>query len=318
MKNIWRVRIPFLLVLLTTLCTAQGVPRNGACFYRDTNYRGTFFCAQAGESLEVLPTGFKDAIRSIRIFGNAQVMAYNDDRYAGANAVLRSDVPDLRMFPMSNDPGRNWAKRISSLQVSQAEGRNRDWNYSWGYGQARSGTGACFFDDTNFRGRSFCIDRGQAISNLPSGFNDRIQSIRVIGDSEVQMFNDNNFSGAAARTSRDVADLRAWRIPDDPSKNWSGRISSLRVDSPGRGRWDNMGGYRDNVNDDRRLGDDRNLVRCNSQPGERQQYCNTPGYASDAFMINSSGICRKNVSWGINNGRLWVSNGCSAEFQVRQ
>jgi hypothetical protein len=277
-----------------------------------------FFCVQAGESLEVLPSGFKDAIRSIRIQGNGQVMIYNDDRYAGANAALRSDVPDLRMLPMSNDPGRNWAERISSLQVSQSEGRNRDWNYSWGNGQARSGTGACFFDDTNFRGRSFCIDRGQAINNLPSGFNDRIQSIRVIGDSEVQMFNDNNFSGAAARTSRDVADLRAWRIPDDPSKNWGGRISSLRVDSPGRGqRWDNVGGYRDNVNDDRRQGYDRNLVRCNSQPGERQRYCGTPGYASEAYMINSSGTCRKNVTWGIDDGRLWVANGCSAEFQVR-
>jgi hypothetical protein len=302
---------------LTALCTAQNVPRNGACFYRDTNYRGAFFCTQAGESLEALPAGFKDAIRSIQIFGDAQVMIYNDGRYAGPQAALRSDVPDLAMLRMPNDPGRNWAKRISSLQVSQSEGRSRDWNYTWGNGQASGNTGACFFDDTNFRGRSFCIDRGQAINNLPSGFNDRIQSIRLVGDSEVQVFNDNNFSGAAARTSRDVPDLRAWRIPDDPSKNWGDRISSLRVDSPGRGRWDNIGGYRQDVNDDRRGVDDRNLIRCSSQPGERQRYCSTPGYASEAFMINSFGTCRKNVSWGIDDGRLWVANGCSAEFQVR-
>jgi peptidase inhibitor family I36/beta/gamma crystallin len=246
--------VTFLLFALTAAIAQTDVPRNGACFYRDTGYRGSYFCAQAGDSLESLPRGFNDAIRSVRIFGNSQVTVFSDSKFAGANTTLRSDVPDLHMLQMGNDRSRNWTERISSVQVGRGGGgyfgdrdrdhdRDRDNRPTWNTGQNYRGTGACFFDQANFRGHSFCVDRGQALNNLPSGFNDRIQSIRVMGGAEVQMFNDNNFGGVAARTRRDVPDLHAWRIPDDPSRNWGGRISSVRVDSPRDGRWNNNGGY---------------------------------------------------------------------------
>jgi hypothetical protein len=341
MKILKRTTFPLAVFLLFALTAAFGqsnAPRNGACFYRDTGYRGAYFCAQAGESLENLPSGFNDAIRSIRIYGNTPITVFNDGRFAGPSITLRSDVPDLHMLRMATDHSRNWTERISSVQVGRGEqGRygDRDYSPQWGGNQNYRGTGACFFDQTNFRGRSFCVDRGQALNNLPSGFNDRIQSIRVMGGSEVLIFNDNNFSGVAARTRSDVPNLRAWRIPDDPSRNWSGRISSVRVDLPGNGRWNNSGGYgayggydrdrdnrdehrdRDNDNDRYRDGDNRNIVRCSSKPHDRPQYCSTPNMVRDATIVNASGNCQRNVTWGIDNGRLWVSNGCSADFQVR-
>lgn len=306
--------VAFLLAGMGAAIAQTAIPRVGACFYRDTNYRGPYFCAQPGESLENLPPGFNDAIRSVRIYGNAQVTVFNDGRFANASTVLSNDVPDLRSLRMANDPSRNWTERISSLQVARDE-RYSGWNYGWGNAQSGTDTGACFYDTANFRGRSFCVDRGQALNNLPPGFNDRIQSIRVFNGAEVQIFNDNNFAGAAARTRRDIPNLGAWKIPDDPSRNWGGRISSLRVGEPGRGRWQNRGGYRD---DDWSGSEIRNLIRCNSQPGDRPNFCSAPGSAREAYMINSYGTCRKNVSWGIDNGRLWVSNGCSADFQINQ
>lgn len=299
------------------------IPSNGSCFYRDTQYRGSYFCSQSGQSLENLPGVFNDAIRSVRIFGNAQVTIFGDSRLAGASASLRNDVPDLRQLQLATDPSKNWSERISSLRVDSSglgNAQNRGWDYIWGRRPTATAaaSGACFFDQTNFRGRSFCVDQGQALNNLPSGFNDRIQSIQVRGSSEVQIFNDNDFAGAAARTSRDVADLRSWNVPDDPSRSWSGRISSLRVDSPRRGRWNNIGGYDRDRNDEQRGADNQPLMHCSSQTGVAQQTCNSQGYVRDARMINSYGTCRKNVSWGIDNGRLWVSSGCSADFTVER
>ena len=148
---------------------------------------------------------------------------------------------------------------------------------------------------------------------LLSDFNDRIQSIQVMGGSGIQVFDDNDFSGDAARTTRDVPDLRSWRIPDDPSKNWGGRISSIRVDIPSRGRWSNRGGYSTSGYTN------QGLIHCSSRQGNNgRQNCENQGYVGDIHMINSYGTCRKDNTWGIDNGRLWVSSGCSADFEVQR
>src|SRR5512146_1522208 len=97
------------------------------------------------------------------------------------------------------------------------------------FGNARPNSGACFYTDYNFRGQSFCMNAGQDASNMPSGFNDRIRSIRVFGRAQVIYFNDSLFRGASGSTSRDITDLRQYPLPDVPSKNWNTRISSIRI-----------------------------------------------------------------------------------------
>ncbi|HET8667962.1 MAG TPA: hypothetical protein VFM10_08280, partial [Terriglobales bacterium] len=44
-------------------------PRQGACFFRDSNFRGDYFCVARGESIRSLPPGFNDRISSVRVFG---------------------------------------------------------------------------------------------------------------------------------------------------------------------------------------------------------------------------------------------------------
>ena len=78
--------------------------------------------------------------------------------------------------------------------------------------------GACFFEDSGFRGRYFCVDRGDSYSSLPPGFNDRISSVRVFGRG-VEIFVNDDFRGQSRRINRDAASLG----------DWGDKISSLRV-----------------------------------------------------------------------------------------
>jgi Peptidase inhibitor family I36 len=90
-------------------------------------------------------------------------------------------------------------------------------------------TGACFYKEANFRGEYFCLKMGESWNVMPPGFNDRISSIRLFSGAQVRVFNDSNFRGVNARIPRDVIDLSRFRIPDNPSKNWNNRVSSISV-----------------------------------------------------------------------------------------
>jgi len=46
-------------------------PGNGACFFRDVEFRGEYFCLPSGEDVGRLPNEMNDAISSIRLFGRA-------------------------------------------------------------------------------------------------------------------------------------------------------------------------------------------------------------------------------------------------------
>src|SRR5690348_3835408 len=82
------------------------------------------------------------------------------------------------------------------------------------YNSTAPRNGACFFTDANYRGSSFCVNSGDTVSAVPSGFNDRIRSIRVYGGSQVQFYNAANFSGPSASTSSDISDLQRMQMSD--------------------------------------------------------------------------------------------------------
>src|SRR5688500_20136404 len=42
--------------------TAGPMPRQGACFYQDINFRGQYFCVEAGENLDAMPSGANDRV----------------------------------------------------------------------------------------------------------------------------------------------------------------------------------------------------------------------------------------------------------------
>ena len=99
------------------------VPRDGACFYRDTNFQGDYFCTEAGQDVPIMPNGMNDQITSIRTFGNVQVTIYKDGRFRGRSSELRGDVRNV---------GEEWNDGISSIRVRSASGRDRDRDHDRG------------------------------------------------------------------------------------------------------------------------------------------------------------------------------------------
>lgn len=100
--------------------------------------------------------------------------------------------------------------------------------YQWGRPKPPQ-TGACFYKDSNFNGQYFCLKLGQNWPSMPSGFNDKISSIRLFNGAQVRIFNDVDFRGVSARIRRDVNDLHYYRMPNDPSRNWNDRVSAISV-----------------------------------------------------------------------------------------
>jgi hypothetical protein len=98
-------------------------PDSGACFFRDADYRGEYFCIRAGDDVGRLPDEMNDAISSIRMFGRAEVIVFRDVRFNGGSSRFASNVRNLRE--------EGWNDRISSLrvQIAPREGgdfRDRD------------------------------------------------------------------------------------------------------------------------------------------------------------------------------------------------
>lgn len=203
------------------------------------------------------------------------------------------------------------------------------------FGNARPNSGACFYVDYNFRGQSFCMNAGQEAAKLPPGFGDRIRSIRVFGHAQVIYFNDSLFRGASGSTNRDINDLRQYPLPDVPSKNWNVRISSVRVNGSGFGGdysgdrddrdrdHDRDGWYGDRDGDRDHDGDrDRddwhgNTVSCSSDRDRDREWCRTPGRVNRIRLVNQNGRCEWGRTFGLDDGRLWTSRGCSATFELR-
>jgi Peptidase inhibitor family I36 len=104
-------------------------PRDGVCFYRDTNFHGDYFCVASGGELSRVPEDMNDKITSIRIFGRAEVIVFKDIRFVGGSSRFDFDVRNLK------DEG--WNDRISSMRV-QFPGGYGNRGGSSGYGGNRS------------------------------------------------------------------------------------------------------------------------------------------------------------------------------------
>lgn len=84
-------------------------PRDGACFYEDVEFQGAYFCVESGDDLRDLPRGAGDNISSIRVFGRAEVTAFEDKDFRGDSRRFASDVRDLRRD--------NWNDQIESVRI---------------------------------------------------------------------------------------------------------------------------------------------------------------------------------------------------------
>lgn len=227
MERLFTVTSTVLALLLahTGFASAQArwghsaAPHVGACFYKDSDFRGQYFCAGPGETLTSLPNGMGDEISSIRTFGNAHVIVFRDSGYRGRSEQFNGDIKNLKQ--------RGWNDTISSIRIEgrgfvggdherPAYGTHQP---QWGHGPMTR-NGACFFEDSDFRGRYFCVYHGDSFASLPSGFNDRISSVRVFGNRGVEVFVNDDYHGRSTRITHDTANL---------GSHWGDTISSLKV-----------------------------------------------------------------------------------------
>ena len=90
-------------------------------------------------------------------------------------------------------------------------------------GPSRPGRGdrICFYEHVNYDGRSFCMEPGDRRTSL-GAWNDRISSIRVFGDVEAQVCENNNYRGRCVIIDRNVRNL---------GSRGNDIISSIRVRS---------------------------------------------------------------------------------------
>jgi len=91
------------------------MPRSGACFFKDRDFRGDRFCVNAGDRLPALPGSFGDNISSLQLFGRARATVFNDREFRGGSEEFRRSIPDLRQARFRD--GHTWNDRISSLIV---------------------------------------------------------------------------------------------------------------------------------------------------------------------------------------------------------
>jgi len=99
----------------------ESTPRSGACFYRDANFQGEYFCLRAGEEVDV-PADMNDQISSIRTFGGVEVTVYQNRGFNGRSQRF-GDVQNLQ--------NEGWNDRLSSVRV---EGSNYDRSRRDGFG----------------------------------------------------------------------------------------------------------------------------------------------------------------------------------------
>ncbi len=194
------------------------------CFYRDVEYQGPSWCYRPGDELADLRNR-NNEISSIRIFGRARVVVWDQEEFMGATDEFDMDAPDLRLRAMEGR--RNWNDRIDSFQVLSFNRRGR------GFGVGRNDRDEyrdnrpardriCVYEDINYGGRSQCWDADEDERNLQGrGWNDRISSIRVYGRARVEVYRDADYRGQRLRIDRDAPDLGAI--------NWSDQISSFQV-----------------------------------------------------------------------------------------
>ncbi len=90
-------------------------PRSGACFFKNVNFAGDYFCRERGSNIPQVP--LDDEISSIQILGRASVTIYKDPNFTGPQATTDRSVPDLHNWRMPNNPNLNWDNRISSARI---------------------------------------------------------------------------------------------------------------------------------------------------------------------------------------------------------
>jgi hypothetical protein len=210
MGKILAFALPLCVLVLPTLTFAQG--QGGGqnrpnparvCFYSDAAFAGESFCVNPNGLNDALGLDWNDRISSIRVGRNSGgVELCRDNGFAGGCQFFGADTANLGAF---NDAASSFrvGQRSPAPPVSPVPS-----------GQA------CFYENFDYGGSSFCRSAGEVVAALGTDWNDRISSIRIGDDVWVQVCSDFNFGGSCNSVGSGVGQM-------PPSGN--DNISSLRV-----------------------------------------------------------------------------------------
>ena len=131
-------------------------PRQGACFYQDINYRGSYFCLGAGEELDSMPSGANDRVSSIRVFGGVSIAWYLvlvpqvsvSTKESFASSALTRDSKPLTMSPFLSGQGRNDLEASAVRrypEIADALAWLRKHSPPGSFPPRMTGSGACVF-----------------------------------------------------------------------------------------------------------------------------------------------------------------------------
>ena len=194
------------------------------CIYKHDNFHGHEQCYRPGEAVSDL----KHAdVKSIRVFGHARAVIYEDRDFRGQMMEFSGDMPDLNRVPISGS--KTWHEHVGSLRVvSESAYFPRSGTYE-PYSTTRAiDQGVCVFDRPNFEGRSQCWSADTDISDLSfADWKDKISSVRVFGPARLVAYKDTQFRGERIFIDHDVPNLSEY--PMRTSGNWKNEIASLEV-----------------------------------------------------------------------------------------
>jgi hypothetical protein len=93
----------------------RNLPRSGACFFKNKNFSGDYFCSDRGSDIPLVQ--LNDEITSIQIYGRARVTIFSDPNFGGRQGTTNRSISDLRQWRLPDDPSRSWNNRLSSARV---------------------------------------------------------------------------------------------------------------------------------------------------------------------------------------------------------
>ena len=179
---------------------------NGVTVYQHINYQGnsqTFY-----DNVPDFRTMYigNDQISSLKILGNTEIEVFENINYLGKKQVFSQDIADLRGTYIGNDT-------ISSLNVKSP---------TQGCVAPVTTSGVTVFENINYKGKSETYYGN--VSDLRKMIigNDKISSMKVLGDTAIQVFEHINYLGRNQIFTSDIADLRGTIIGNDT-------ISSIKI-----------------------------------------------------------------------------------------
>lgn len=228
-----RVLLCFVLLLVTAAPAAPQwvsfrIPRNGACFFTNPEYKGDRFCVGVAENLPTLSAVFNRKISSVRLYGKAEVQAFSATKFEGQQVLIATSISDLRR-PTEQQDAAGWNDRILSLKVVDNPTREPHARRSRAAtSQDPPDNGVCFFEAARYRGTAYCIEAGKR-EVLPETMVKRASSVRVYGNAHAKAFGNAEFDGDEVEIWSSVRDLRELSSRGDINQNWNDRIVSVEV-----------------------------------------------------------------------------------------